>query len=733
MGLLESAAGAAGGVVDKVAGDGSTLGGLVDDIAGKLAGGAGGTAQGTPYYYAREPLNDKIGEPQKLFLKPTAVGSEGESKDENRGSRPMPIEFIHFGKVHADLNDTFAGKGPPGHGVGCRDALLREAILLYGFAAAAQHVLATNTQGAIGAALETAGSLLGSGKQSGQVGPEQFTPILAAIQAAGTAMNGSSITYTMLHKAGVDLHQARADFHVLCESAFKQGAGGGEGLPSLPMPGGLGAVGAAGGFIADIPKYLFKVQDAYKAMFQAARREYEQGIEEACRAFSVTAIRDQRTPTFSIWFDKDEGESEASVDGPEAPAKTYDGPLGKVEKAADDAKRTVDDAQEKAKRAQESLTDWLETAGARTRPGSEALAAAFSALAGGTRWDEPRTDLKNRNKIVPPPELMARAIAEGTGIASLPGFVQAVIKEIAQASAAILERIYTHLLLAGGQGDIRALVLLSVRETLSGMLVDLVFKLVGLQPPSENKKPEGETELGKVSVGREQLQNKGAELVRDFLTKQAAHLDALVAFIVDELAAELATLRDQAVQKNALTMEVFLARLPMLLALQVRNTLFPLFNLLLEAFGLGDTVGQAVWNPVRDRIKQAGQIAQDVQDTKDNALAAAGQAKESGKKVDDAVSQLGSNQFNFLDPQASAKEMKDKVEDVDDARRQGTQDVLDTAMGKKGEKDASGGDSGQAAGDAPFSGERKAACEAAKPEKPEIDEVGKVVLSTEAA
>lgn len=731
MGLLESAAGAAGGVVDSVAGEGSTLGGLVDDVAGKLGGGPGGTAKGTPYYYARESLNDKLGKPQKLFLKPTAMGSESESKDENRGSRPMPIEFIHFGKVHADMNDTFAGKGPPGHGIGCRDALLREAMLLYGFVAAARHVLRSNTQGAIGNALETVGSLLGSGKKSASVGPEQFTPILVAIQTAGDAMNAASIGYTALHKAGVDLHQARADFQVLCESAFKPGAGGGAGLPSLPIPGGLGGIGAAGGFIADVPKYLFKVQDTYKAMFQAARAEYEQGIEEACRAFSVTAIRDLRTPTFPIWFDKDEPSDGVSDTAPEAPPKSYDGPLGKVEKAADDAKRTVEETEAKAKRAQESLTDWLETAGARTRPGSEALAAAFATLSGGTRWNEPRTDPKNRVKIVPAPVLLARALAEGSGIDPLPGFVETVVKEIAKASVAILERIYTNLLLAGCQGDMRALVSLSVRETLSTMLVDLVFKLIGFEPPGQNKKAEGETELGKVSMGRQQLLNKGAELVRDFLAKQAAYLDAVIEFIVDELTAELAALRDQAAEKKALTMEALLGRLPMLLALQVRNTLFPLFNLLLEAFGLGDTVGQAVWNPVRDKIKQAGQMAKDVQDTKNNALAAAEQAKESGRKVDDAVSQLGSNQFNFLDPVKSANEMKDKVEDVDDARRQGMQDVLDKATGKK--DGAGGSDKKPPAGDAPFSGARLADSEAIRPEKPEIDKVGKTVLGTEAA
>ncbi|MFW7346672.1 MAG: hypothetical protein ACODTU_11375 [Pigmentiphaga sp.] len=737
MGLLESAAGTAADKADSVAGKDSTLGGLIDDVAGKLGGGAGGVPSGTPYYYARETLNDKLGQPQKLFLKPTAQGSESQSSDENRGSRPMPIEFIHFGKVHGDMNDTFAGKGPPGHGVGCRDALLRETMLLFSFVDAAKHVLETNMQGAIGNAMETVGSLLGSGQKSAAVGPEQFTPLLVKIQATGDKLNVGSIDYPTLHQAGVDLHQVRADFAVLCASAFKPGAGGGAGLPSLPLPGPLGAVGGVGGFIADIPKYLFKAQDTYKAMFQAARAEYEAGIEEACRAFSVAAIRDGREPTFGIWFFEKEA-PDAQGAAPPEPPKTYaDNPLGKAEKAVDDAQDKIEEAQEKAKGAQESLTDWLETAGARTRPGTAALAAAFATLAGGTRWNEPRTDPKNLDKIVPAPVLISRAIAQGTGIQPLPGFVDTVVQEIAKASVAILERVYTNLLLAAGDGDLRVLTALSTREALSKLIVDLVFKLAGFPPPGDNKKAEGETQLGKVSMGKQQLLNKGAELLRDFLTRHAAHLDVIIDFIAEELSAELQKMRGQALSKDARTMEIWLGRLPMLLALQVRNTLFPLFNLLLDAFGLGDTVGQTVWNPVRDKIKQATGMVQDVKHTKDNLLEATEQAKESGKKMDDAVSQLGDNKFNFLDPANSAKDMKDKVGNVDRARKDGVQDVLDKATGADEDKArsllAGGDEDAPPAGDAPFSNIRVSDSAAVRPEKPDIDQVGKVVLGTEAA
>lgn len=727
MGLLESAAGAAAGAANSVAGKDSALGGLIDDVAGKLGGGPGGTVSGTPYYYAREPLSDKLGQPQKLFLKPTAMGSESMSSDENRGSRPMPIEFVHFGKVHADMNDQFAGKGPPGHGAGCRDALLREAILLHGYARCARQVLQTQTQGAVGALLETAGSLLGSGQKSGAVDPSQFTSLMAAIETAGKKLNADTIDYTTLHQSGIDLHQARADFWVLCNSAFQPGAGGGAGLPSLPLPGGLGAVGAAGGFIADVPKYLFKVQDTYKAMFQAARAEYEAGIEEACRAFSIAAIRDSRTPTFAIWTDKDEPDTDSGSTPAQALPKSYDGPLGKVEQAADDAAGKVEEAQDKAKRAQESLTDWLETAGARTRPGSGALAAAFATLGGGERWNEPRTDPKNRLKIVPAPALMSRAIAQGVGV-TLPGFVDTAVQEIAKVSVSILDRVYTNLLLAGVQGDVPALVSLSVRESLSATLVNLVFQLVGFDPPGENKKAQGKTELGKVSVGREQLMNKGAEFVRDFLTGKAAYLDVVIDFIVEELAREVGTLVQRARQQEATTMEALLAGLPMLLALQVRNTLFPLFNLLLEAFGLGDTVGRTVWNPVRDRLGQAAGLAKDVKDTKDNALAAADQARQSGKNVDDAISKLGSNQFNFLDPAGSAGDMQKKVGDVDQARRDGMQDVMDKATGKNG-AGGSPGTGNSPTGELPFPGVLKKECTATRPEKPEIDKVGKVTLS----
>lgn len=739
MGLLESAAGSGADALGGVAGKDSMLGGLVDDIAGGL-NGSGGTGGGTPNYYPRDPINDKVGAPQPLNMQSTAIGST--DSGENRIERSLPLEFIHFGKIHIDMSGTFAGKGPPGHGVGSRDALLREVMLLFGFVGSAKRVLESNTQGAIGNAIETVGSLLGSGKKSGAVGPEQFTALLVRVQTVGDTLNDTCVTYPMLHQAGVDLHTIRADFGVLCASAFKPGAGGGMGLPSLPIPG-MGALGGVGGFIADIPKYLFKVQDTYKAMYQASRNEYEAAIEEACRAFSIEAIKDDRTPTYPIWFDRDEQAPEAAPAG-EA-EKTYaDNPLGDAEKAVDDAMKAKDDALDDALDAQDSLTDWLATAGARERPGSGALGAAFAGFSGGIRWVEPRTDPKNRNKIVEAHLLMAAALAKGADI-SLPGFVDTVVKEIAKVSLAMLQQIYTNLLLAGGQGDIRPLVLLSVRETLSKLLVDLAFKLAGLDAPGENKKKqEGESKLGKVDVGLPELKNKGAELVRNFITEHSRHIDVIIEFIVDELSRELEAARAEgdpkpkesdpkpATPKKALTMENLLGRLPMLLALQVRNTLFPVFNLLLDAFGLGDTVGQTVWNPVRDRIKQAGQIAGEIKQKKDDVLAAGEKAKGAGKEIDDKVGELGKNNFNFLDPVGSAGEMADKVAGVKNAADQGKDDVLGTAMGAKDE--LLGGEGKEPpAGDAPISGPRLTDSEAVRPGQAEVESVAKVTASTEAA
>ncbi len=728
MGLLESVAGAGSDAANSAAGQGSTLGGLVDDAAGKLVGGVAGKPNGTPYYYPREALNETLGQPQKLYFKPTAMGSEG--KDENRGDRPLPIAFIHYGKNHRDMSDTFAGKGPPGHGLACRDALLRETILLFGFVAAAKHVMQTNTQGAIGQALETVGSLLGSGKTSGAVTPAQFAAIQATVQTVGDKLNTASIAYPALHQAGIDLHQARADFGVLCATAFNAEGGEGGGLPSLPIPGGMGPLAAVGGFIADIPKYLFKVQDSYKAMYQAARSQYESGIEDACRAFAVDAIKDGRSPSYRIWFEKDEEEKSDAPEAIAAPVpESKGGVLGEVDKKLDEAIAAKDKAVDTATRAQNFLINQLETAGASSRPGSAALSAAFATFSGGIRWDEPRTDPKNRHKIVPAPELLAAALGKGCGIDPLPGFVAEVIKEITKTSVLMLERIYTNLLMTEAQAEMRPMVLLSVRETLSRMLVDLPFKLLGQDVPTENKRSEEPSTLGSVSVDRKQLQNKGAELLRDFITKQAHHIDVIVDFIVDELSQQLEELHKSAQDKEAMTMETFLGAAPMLLALLVRNTLFPVFNLMLEAFGLGDTVGRTVWNPVRDKIKQAGEIAQEVKERKDNALSAAEQAKQSGQKIDDAVSKLGDNNFNFLNPLESLKTMNDKVHDVRNAGKDGLKDVVDTAMADP----IAAAKAKTAAGDAPFSGVRVAEGEAVRPSKGDIEGVQKVVLSTEAA
>ena len=78
-------------------------------------------------------------------------------------------------------------------------------------------------------------------------------------------------------------------------------------------------------------------------------------------------------------------------------------------------------------------------------------------------------------------------------------------------------------------------------------------------------------------------------------------------------------------------MEVFLAHLPDLLAFQVRNTTFPLWDLLInELLGKGNAALDTVLKPVRGFIGDARSIVGDVQDKVDRGKQALDKFQKEG-------------------------------------------------------------------------------------------------------
>jgi hypothetical protein len=73
-------------------------------------------------------------------------------------------------------------------------------------------------------------------------------------------------------------------------------------------------------------------------------------------------------------------------------------------------------------------------------------------------------------------------------------------------------------------------------------------------------------------------------------------------------------------KQNGITMEVFLARLPWLMALMMRNTFFPMWDLIVDKlFGtIAGPLGQAM-SPVKSMLGEAKGVASKVKDIKDRA------------------------------------------------------------------------------------------------------------------
>lgn len=79
---------------------------------------------------------------------------------------------------------------------------------------------------------------------------------------------------------------------------------------------------------------------------------------------------------------------------------------------------------------------------------------------------------------------------------------------------------------------------------------------------------------------------------------------------------------------------MYIGRLPMLAALLQRDLIFPVFNLLLKAFGLGDKLAGAVWDPVSKGIGKATDVATSVKDKKDDLAKAGKDAHAAADRVD---------------------------------------------------------------------------------------------------
>ncbi|HST43672.1 MAG TPA: hypothetical protein VLK29_00440 [Luteimonas sp.] len=773
--MLSSVGDAAKGATD--AATDNALGNALDAVAGGLTGQAGAGASGSAHYIAGDPLDPRLAKPAGIAAQPEPVGSDPGTRARAGSFVPFdarkPTQFVHLSFAHDDLADNFPGASPA-HGVAMRNALIREDVLVYSFARAAQRVLeqAKASKGAAGAMLDTAGSLLG-GKAQAASGPEAIDPVLDAVRAAADPVNIAAPGYPEVHAAGVALAEAWATLHETCKTALDPAAGGGLGLPSIP---GLSSLAGGAGVpevVAKIPEWLFKVQDAYQAMYRASRQAYEWDIAKACHDYSLLAIRERRRPGYDIWFlmpdpppppgeeDRRTGAEKTLADaqrelralplvGGSAPVEGAAGALGSVADAIRKARKTADQAAGTAG----DITGWLGTAESEQAdmpPGSAAaLAAAFAALAG-------------RPQATPPVPALGTVLGSALGEAllgpgkPLPGFLQTYVGIVGDITLVLLPKIYSHLHGRYGVPSM-PLVLAACHDAISGRIVDLVWALIfgkGKAPGSNDgtdMRSRGSNLVGGLASGNlgtgglpgtDELANKAADLVRGFLRDQGHYLDFLVEFVATDLHAELVAARDDCAGRDCLTMEAYLGRLPMMAALLGRNLVFPVFNLLLKVFGMADAVAGMVWNPVDDKIKQAGGLARDARDAKNDLRDAGNDIAAGSKRAEDNIEQQRQDIQDQAGELGNLSSSASSLQDLEDIRREKERQkdtLVDTVGDAPGEvMDAARGE--DAAGDAappppPGTGPISSARVrdgAARPVAPgEIESAGRVVPESEA-
>jgi hypothetical protein len=567
--------------------------GLLDDAVGALdalaKSGAPGAAVSKPAEFKRdEPLstadNNKGG-----AAGPTPDGS-GKPVPFDLG---IPTEFIHYGLVHADMGKLFPhnpfpsksngnGQPPPvpdGHAMMFRDALEREAILLFGFVSSTKVVLKENLEAKgpledIGAAV---GSMLGGGPSTPKPDPSQLDTFASEIKAEADKIKPTAIKYPDIHAAGKKLHEIRSNYIGFCESLEKHYLKPPEeGGPAGALSSMVGSIPGIGNTMQVIQRWLFKLPDIYMAIYLEIRKNHERNIELASHKMTIDAIKDKYqtfAPIYPVWFKKPEvvqGDSGGGDDG---------NLLKPVTEKIDEVKK---DVEEKVDEVKKTIYDFAGANDAPEQtPGTGQMTAIFSAMSG-----------VNKDSANPGPPTVADATISAlnatlTDIGGLPKFIEVPVKEVTAANVGMLEDVYKRLMAAEAAGTIEPADLLEAgRRYLTGMISGIATKLVvGLLPSS-------------VGGGGDDFNVQGLS-VKQML---GHHLDELLGkytepilkIAIGDLAGQLEESRKKASQEKAQTMEVFLGRLPWLTALMFRNTFFPIWNILIkDVFGkaLGPLAG----------------------------------------------------------------------------------------------------------------------------------------------
>ncbi len=609
----------------------SGLGGIADKASSLLGGGAPPPAM--------EKAEAKFVDSGPIDEPSDTEGGAAAPDHDNKLDTDQLIEFIHYGHAHRDdpkafrhesFDDTATApiKTPPGpRGIMFRDAVEREAVLRGGFVQSAIDLLTEikKNTGGISDAVGALTSLAGGGKSSNTgTDPDSLKPYLSAITSAGGKVNTGSVLYPGVHDAGKNLQQAWANWNAFAaKMASDSNAGASPGMFGKltdPLKDALGSTGI-GDIITTITTVLFAMFDVYKGWYFVLREPWEPVIQEACYARGIEAIRKQYAPVFDIWSSKP-GPPPPKPGTPKSDAKIANLTTGinEVDSLADKVNKPYDDAVDSVHGLEDKWRDFwdAEPDGDQAGPGQAYVKSALDGLKGSD-------------------QILMKSFSKTTKLDPIPAPVATVVSELCASNYTMLGKICLKL---QDPTQLQSL----TQEAFDGAgavyILEKLHKLVnGFLPknlPSAltgDKGPGGD--FGKFQgVSSQMVQNKADSLLDSELGPE---LDEIVKFAMSSLYTEILQIGSDASKANALIMEAYLSRLPYLLALVTRNTVFPVFQLVADkVFGKASDLGGLATSPIKKLMGAAKDQTKDARNKIDDLHSSI------DSKMDDAKSSLDS-------------------------------------------------------------------------------------------
>lgn len=520
-------------------------------------------------------------------------------QNQNQLNMGAAIEFVHYGRAHQDSDKNFAGKEKKekdpnqsspeqtkqGHALIFRDSLEREAILLHGFIFSCKKAVQEfkDNQGLLGMASEVAdvaSGLLGGDKKE-KPDPAQLDKYMTKIKESISKINVTEIKYANdegTHEAGKNLHQTRANYSGPYVKSSEKDASFTEKLEKEYLPkkeeGGGDLVSQVKSFAAKginlLPwfcKIPFKIFDIWIAMYLYMRWATEDGIADQSYKLTMDAIKNNYTPTFPLWFNKDPNGADDAKLGKEYLDKVFE----MLEKGDDDKQKRE---KEKEEKALDNLSDDEKT----------------------KKQSELAENVKAYSAQLIIHKSFIKVLDAGD---SYPDCLETPIKELTSRLIEFMKAIYAKIMKDGDKNPIEEKFLLDAgKEHLSDVLMDMVGGGQLLNDLQQSAGPAGgllkDLNLGQ-KIKDELSQNafnwtdeilKTAIGSREGKNKSAANPFTLITILTDA--------HKEAKKQEGSTMEVYLSRLPWLFTLMFRNTFFPCWSLLIDK-----TVG-AIGGPYKD-------------------------------------------------------------------------------------------------------------------------------------